>query len=224
VKNQALPIPDDYDEDIDPRRTRSRNRLLDAAANLLKTGGVEAVTTDAVTKASKVARTTLYRHFNSSTQLLAATFERLLPQVIPPEPTSGTPRERLIELLSRQADLIAEAPVQVTTLAWAALGTTETPSTDTDGTPHPSAHTLRARVVEQYRQPFDNILQSPDSRHQLGNLDLDLSMCQLVGPIVFARLTGIRAITHNDCVRLVDTFMDTYSINPATTRPEGLSR
>ncbi|RUP27635.1 MAG: TetR family transcriptional regulator, partial [Mycolicibacterium sp.] len=47
MQNQAPPIPDDYDEDIDPRRTRSRNRLLDAAANLLKTGGVEAVTIDA---------------------------------------------------------------------------------------------------------------------------------------------------------------------------------
>lgn len=110
---QPAETPDDED-DVDPRRTRSRTRLLDAAANLLKTGGIEAVTIDAVTKASKVARTTLYRHFNSSSQLLAATFERLLPQVIPPAPTSGTLRERLIELLSRQADLFAEAPVQVT--------------------------------------------------------------------------------------------------------------
>ena len=37
---------------------------------------MEAVTIDAVTKASKVARTTLYRHFQSSSHLLAATFER----------------------------------------------------------------------------------------------------------------------------------------------------
>lgn len=95
---QPAETPDDEDG-IDPLRTRSRTRLLDAAANLLKTGGIEAVTIDAVTKASKVARTTLYRHFNSSSQLLAATFERLLPQVIPPAPTSGTLRERLIELL-----------------------------------------------------------------------------------------------------------------------------
>ena len=62
-------LPDD--DDIDPRRIRSRNRLLDAAATLLSTGGVEAVTIDAVTKASKVARTTLYRHFQSSSHLLA---------------------------------------------------------------------------------------------------------------------------------------------------------
>ncbi|WP_236735063.1 TetR/AcrR family transcriptional regulator, partial [Mycolicibacterium elephantis] len=74
--SQSVPVPDD---DVDPRRIRSRTRLLDAAATLLSTGGVEAVTIDAVTKASKVARTTLYRHFHSSSHLLAATFERLLP-------------------------------------------------------------------------------------------------------------------------------------------------
>ncbi|CPZ09050.1 transcriptional regulator [Mycobacteroides abscessus] len=80
--------PDDED-DVDPRRTRSRTRLLDAAANLLKTGGIEAVTIDAVTKASKVARTTLYRHFNSSSQLLAATSNAFCPKSSrPPRPAA----------------------------------------------------------------------------------------------------------------------------------------
>ena len=109
-------------DDADPRRARSRTRLLDAAAHLLSTGGVEAVTIEAVTKASKVARTTLYRHFTSSSHLLAATFERLLPQVTPPLPSSVPLREQLIELLTRQATLFAEAPLHLTTLAWVSLG------------------------------------------------------------------------------------------------------
>jgi AcrR family transcriptional regulator len=49
VGTEPAAAPDDED-DVDPRRTRSRTRLLDAAANLLKTGGIEAVTIDAVTK------------------------------------------------------------------------------------------------------------------------------------------------------------------------------
>ncbi|VTR08767.1 Uncharacterised protein [Clostridioides difficile] len=36
-------------DDVDPRRVRSRNRLLDATAVLLRSGGVEAVTVEAVT-------------------------------------------------------------------------------------------------------------------------------------------------------------------------------
>jgi len=113
---------------------------------------VEAVTIDAVTKASKVARTTLYRHFQSSSHLLAATFERLLPQVTTPVPTSGPLRDQLIELLSRQAALFNDAPLHVTTLAWLSLGPTG-PTNEADDR-HTSG-ALRARVVDQYRQPFD---------------------------------------------------------------------
>jgi AcrR family transcriptional regulator len=135
------------DDDVDPRRARSRNRLLDAAAMLLSTGGVEAVTVDAVTKASKVARTTLYRHFNSSSHLLAATFERGMPQVAAPATTEGTLRERLIELLVRQARLFNDAPLHVTTLAWLALGPTNSNSNADPGDPRTGA--LRARVIDQ---------------------------------------------------------------------------
>ena len=105
----------------DPRLARSRNRLLEAAGQLLATGGVEAVTVEAVTRMSKVARATLYRHFGSTTDLLAATFERLLPPV-DTDIDTGPLRERLISLLTTQADLIEQAPVQMTTLAWLAMG------------------------------------------------------------------------------------------------------
>ncbi|WP_240963444.1 TetR/AcrR family transcriptional regulator [Antrihabitans stalactiti] len=195
-------------EDIDPRLVRSRARLLDAATGLLSTGGIEAVTIDAVTKVSKVARTTLYRHFSSSTHLLAATFERLLPQVTPP-PASGTLRERLIELLSRQAVLIEETPIQLTTLAWLALGPTAS-GRRSDGPQDDgprSMGALRVRVADQYRGPFDQILDSLQARAELGDFDTTIALSQLVGPIVFARLTGIHTFDHADCVRLVDDFL-----------------
>ncbi len=72
-----------------PRLARSRNRLLEAAGQLLATGGVEAVTVEAVTRMSKVARATLYRHFGSTTDLLAATFERLLPPPVDTDIDTG---------------------------------------------------------------------------------------------------------------------------------------
>lgn len=198
-------------DEEDPRRVRSRNRLLDAAASLLNSGGIEAVTIDAVTGLSKVARTTLYRHFTSSTHLIAATFERLLPQVTPPAPTSGTLRERLIELLTRQAALLTEAPLHLTTLAWVALGPTALPEKATSTTEHNPSTALRTRVIDQYRQPFDAILRSTDAREQLGNLDIDLAICQLVGPLVFARLTGLSTLTQQHCTHIVDSFLTTHT-------------
>jgi AcrR family transcriptional regulator len=189
--------------DIDPRRLRSRARLLDAAARLLSTGGVEAVTIDAVTRASKVAKTTLYRHFDSGTELLAATFERLLPQATMP-PATGPLRERLIELVSQQAVLLDEAPLHLTLLAWVSLGPTE------GGTDGGSRNSLRARVIENYRQPFDELLASPQARAELGDFDPTLALAQLLGPLVFGVMTGIRTIDRPDCIRIVDDFFATH--------------
>jgi AcrR family transcriptional regulator len=180
---------------------------LDAAARLLTTGGVEAVTIDAVTRASKVAKTTLYRHFDSATELLAATFERLLPQVDPP-PATGSLRDRLIELLSRQAALLEEVPIHLTLLAWVSMG----PTGDSAGE---SRNSLRARVIEQYRQPFDELLDSPEARSELGDFDLTLALTQLLGPLLMGVLTGIRVIDRDDCVRIVNDFFATHQ--PATS-------
>src|SRR5699024_5251479 len=68
----------------DPRRERSRSRLLDATTALLTSGGVDAVTIESVTRVSKVARSTLYRHFDGSAALVTAAFERLLPPIAEP--------------------------------------------------------------------------------------------------------------------------------------------
>ncbi|WP_330178859.1 TetR/AcrR family transcriptional regulator [Nocardia sp. NBC_01503] len=205
-----MPAANSGEDDTDPRKLRSRARLLDAATTLLKSGGVQAVTIDAVTKLSKVARTTLYRHFDSSADLLAATFERLVPQVSPP-PETGTLRDRLVELLVRQSALIDEAPVQLTTLAWIAMGNPESKDT--------TSHTftsLQARVIEQYRQPFDRLLDTPEARAELGDFDLTFALAQLIGPIVFTKLTGLRTFTRADITRLVDDF-----ILARTSRPRG---
>ena len=70
----------------DPRVARSRRSILDAAGKLLLLGGTAAVTIDAVVSRSGVARTTVYRHWPTRDDLLAGTFETLLPDL--PRPPS----------------------------------------------------------------------------------------------------------------------------------------
>ena len=193
-------------DDVDPRRVRSRQRLLDAAVTLLNSGGVEAVTVEAVTRLSRVARTTLYRHFESSTDLVAAAFERLLPQAETPETTTSI-RDDLLKLMQRQAELIEHAPLQLTTLAWLAM-LPEQPrqSGQSDGDQNALAP-LRRRVVEQYREPFDRVLTSDVATAELDNFDLTMAVTQLAGPLVFAKLTGIRSMAVGDLEQLVDDFL-----------------
>jgi len=191
--------PDGQD---DPRRVRSRERLLDAATRLLATGGIHAVTVEAVTTASKVAATTLYRNFGNSTGLLVAAFERLLPQAELP-PDSGSLREQLTELLVRQASLIEHAPLHLTALAWVGLEPAASDRT--------SLHSLHKQVVDRYRQPFDHLLTGPRARTDLGDIDADYAITQLVGPLVFARLTGLHAVDAAYCRQLVNDFLAAHT-------------
>jgi TetR/AcrR family transcriptional regulator, regulator of autoinduction and epiphytic fitness len=199
------------DEDVDPRWVRSRTRLLDAAAELLAEGGIDAVTIDAVTKQSRVARTTLYRHFGCSSDLLAATLERLIPPITQP-PSTGSLRDRLVELVWRQATLYEEAPLHLTTLAWLALRSNTDDANDANDVeecPTPSS-VLQARVVEHYIQPLATILQSPEAHDQLDELDVEFAVCQLSGPLLLSWMTGLHVIDHHDCARIVDDFLASH--------------
>lgn len=141
----------------------------------------------------------------------------MLPQVTPP-PTTGSLRDQLIELLSRQATLIDDTPIYLTTLAWLALG--PPPSDGDTQDPHDrqrSISALKVRVIDQYREPFDQILDNPGARADLGDFVLTLALTQLVGPIVFARLTGLHTIDHQDCVRIVDDFLAVHRRDQAVT-------
>ena len=199
-------------EELDPRRVRSRDRLLDAASELLAAGGVEAVTVEAVTRRSKVARTTLYRNFGNSAELLAAAFERLIPR-IEPVPETGPLRDRLIDLLVRKSAITEEAPTHRALFAW--LGMTHTPSGDgaAPNVDSPALHSLRERIIEHYRQPFHRVLESPEARAQTGELDPTVVVAQLLGPILFLRLTGLRPVTRADCERIVDDFLAARSLD-----------
>jgi TetR/AcrR family transcriptional regulator of autoinduction and epiphytic fitness len=215
-------LPADDADEVDPRWVRSRTRLLDAAVDLLRSGGIEAVTIDAVTKASKVARTTLYRHFGSSSDLLAATLERLLPPVTPP-PSTGSLRDRLVELVCRQATLYEEAPLHPTTLAWIALRSTADSADDAQDWQR-SNSTLQARVVDHYLQPFEAILHGPEAHTKLDEYELELAVCQLIGPLLFAWMIGLRVIDHQDCARIVDDFLAAHARDDTATASQDAQR
>ncbi len=78
----------------DPRVVRSRQAVLDAATELLLADGLEAVTVEAVLGRSRVARSTLYRHWPGRAELLVDVFRRLVPPA-GEAPPPGPLRQRL---------------------------------------------------------------------------------------------------------------------------------
>lgn len=202
----------------DPRPARSRARLLDAATALLRTGGPSAVTVDAVTRGANVARATLYRHFPSGNDLLAAAFYSLIPPA-PMPPESGTLRERLVALMQAQADLISETPILLTATYWLALGPDmEHMPGRTEDTDSPEVRTLRERVAQQYGAPFDAIFDSPDAQRELGNVDRAQAIMLLIGPLVAGRISTLADFDYRECARAaVDGFLAVNRVNEITS-------
>ncbi len=206
----------------DPRPARSRARLLEAATALLRSGGPSAVTVDAVIRASNVARATLYRHYPSGNDLLAAAFHALIPPA-PVPPVEGELRERLIALVHAQAKLIADAPVSLTAMSWLALGSNleHLPWVAT-GTESPEIRNLRERVAEQYAAPFEAVLSSPAAIAELGDVDRLRATALLLGPIVLGKLSTLPDFDYRQiAVAAVDGFLATHRISGVNTESAG---
>jgi TetR/AcrR family transcriptional regulator, regulator of autoinduction and epiphytic fitness len=187
----------------DPRLDRSRTAILAAAAALLSEGGIRRVTIEAVTARSGVARSTLYRHFPNSGELLAAAFQELLPPIQAP-PASDPPRDRLLQLVLDQADQIERAPTMAAAIWMTASGlSAEVP---TDPAERTQLDILRQRIIDRYRRPFDPVL-----RDCMGGTprpqDIDLAAAQLIGPMLFNTLITRRPNDREFCTRLVDDFL-----------------
>jgi AcrR family transcriptional regulator len=184
--------------------------LLEAAAALLRSGGPSAVTVDAVTRSANVARATLYRHFPSGNDLLAAAFHSLIPPS-PTPPAQGSLRDRLVALVQAQAEAVAQAPALLTAMSWLALGP------DLEVLPEPgdsragngcSISSLRERIAQQYAAPFDAVFDSPEAAAELGEVDRSRAIAMLIGPLVLGRLSTLPDFDYRECARAaVDGFL-----------------
>lgn len=198
----------------DPRPALSRARLLDAATSLLRSGGPSAVTVDAVTRAANVARATLYRHFPSGNDLVAAAFHSMIPPA-PTPPEEGSLRDRLIALVQAWADSMAEAPAALSAMSWLAMGSPmeQLPTGGSSLAPDSAeVRTLRERVAQQYFAPFDAIFDSPQARAELGDVDRAQAIALLLGPILLGKLSTLADFDFRDCGRVaVEGFLATHS-------------
>ncbi len=183
--------------------------MLEAATALLRSGGPSAVTVDAVTRGANVARATLYRHFPSGNDLLAAAFNSLIPPAALP-PDEGSLRDRLVAVVLAQAESVAEAPAALTAMSWLSLGR------DLEGLPEPrhtaaadsaAITTLRERIAQQYAAPFDAIFDSPEAA-ELGEVDRSRAIALLIGPLVLGRLSTLPDFDYRECAyAAVDGFL-----------------
>lgn len=92
----------------DRRVERSRARVLEDAVALLAEGGYSAFTVEAIVARTGVAKTTIYRHWATRSELLAAAIG-LLAQRFPP-PDTGSVRTDLVEFFTVRAHRMETYP------------------------------------------------------------------------------------------------------------------
>lgn len=203
-------------ERSDPRPARSRARLLDAATALLRSGGPNAVTIDAVTRSANVARATLYRHFSSANDLLAASFMTLIPPP-PMPPEHGSLRERLTAIVVAWAESIAEAPTTLTAMAWLSLDPDigHLPDAQSGDAGSAEVRSLRERITQQYSAPFDAIFDGPQAAAELETVDRTVAFALLIGPLAFGRLSTLADFDYQlVAVSAVDGFLKNFAKDP----------
>ncbi|GAA3524719.1 TetR/AcrR family transcriptional regulator [Amycolatopsis ultiminotia] len=188
----------------DPRLDRSRSAILTAAVALLSEGGVRAVTIEAVTARSGVARSTLYRHFATGTELLAAAFRELLPP-LRPALDGGSPRDRLLHLVRSHADQFEHAPALAAVVWMTAIGKSSDSPPDAEERTRLAA--LREHVIEHYRAPFETVLGACLPGQAPTGGEVELAAAQLTGPLLFNALVTGRTNDASFCARLVDDFL-----------------
>ncbi|MBH5334967.1 TetR/AcrR family transcriptional regulator C-terminal ligand-binding domain-containing protein [Streptomyces pactum] len=180
----------------DPRAERSRAAALAAASDLLIENGWAGVTHVSVAARSGVGRTTLYRHWPESAMLI----QQLLAELFQVEPVVRTGELR--------ADLVGELR--------AFLGMLHNPKAERalrviiDQAPlDPRYAEVLASCSRKGTDGLRGIVDEAKERGELPpDLDTDVAIDQLLGPLVFRRLLSGAEFPDDYVPELVDSFLE----------------
>ncbi|GAA0588966.1 TetR-like C-terminal domain-containing protein [Streptomyces crystallinus] len=183
----------------DPRAERSRAAALAAARDLLIEQGWAAVTHVAVAARSGVGRTTLYRHWPDASGLVRDVIaERISTAHTPP---TGVLREDLVRELDGLRRLLHD-PVSDRGLR----AVIERAGVD------PVFAQLKEALYREGSRVFRTVLDAAAARGDLAaDLDADLAVDQLAGPLMYRRLLAGREITAEYIERVVDDFLAAHA-------------
>lgn len=90
----------------DPRVSRSRQRALGAALDLVEERGIAGATVEAISTRSGVAKTTIYRQWPNQAEVVLDAFRSVAPD--PPLPDTGTLRADLNVLVGGLAEALGQ--------------------------------------------------------------------------------------------------------------------
>lgn len=160
---------------VTARTERSRQAALEATLDLVAEVGIRRITTDAVASRAGVSKATMYRLWDSKTDLLVDAVATLVSEIRVPD--TGSLREDLRELMREAAHLYSDSrPARII------------PELISEMSHNPQlADMFRGGWLRQRRSALEQVLSRARDRGDL-RPDLDLEIClDLIGGVVYYR-------------------------------------
>ncbi|AEV84449.1 TetR family transcriptional regulator [Actinoplanes sp. SE50] len=177
---------------------RSRATVLTSALALLAERGIAGTTIEAIAEHSGVAKTTIYRQWDSQAALILDAFDSVL--ALPEDPATGDLRSDLLQLLTGFADALRTSPA--TGLMFALIDAAER---------DPAFAALHRRQAEtRHRLILDVITRGIEKGELPADADPDELLDLLAGPVFHRRAVSGGRLDAAFAERVVDCVIAAY--------------
>lgn len=174
MKKKGAPIAS-AEEATDARVRKSMEAVLAATNQLLSESGLGGVSIEAVSRRSRVAKTTIYRHWPSRSALLLEACSKLGSR--PEVPDTGSLKDDLTALAVRVAG-------RLKTERWASVLPSIIDAAERD----PEIAAVHARLNSGFMTPFNVVIERASKRGELSNgMEPAEIVAAVVGPLFYRR-------------------------------------
>lgn len=187
-----------------PLSQEARRKAVTAAQTLIAEHGLGGCTLEAVAKQSGVAKTTLYRHWDSASLLAAHAIDCQIERI--PTPNTGSLRSDLTEMLSTFRMLINESANRQMMLEVIAASNLDAEMAAVHGS-----------IMQERRRPLREMVQRAIDRGEIPPIDLNRASEFIEGPMVARMIKSHEPIEAGDLLPMVDLI--TRGLGADGTRP-----
>jgi TetR/AcrR family transcriptional regulator, regulator of autoinduction and epiphytic fitness len=192
----SSPLPFD---DVDPRVSRSRAAVIRAATDLLVENGPSAVTIDSIVTRSGVAKSTIYRHWQSRDEILLSVIESCAPEI--PEPDPG------VDVVDALRDVVHFVANSLNDPEWARV----LPALLMLKHHEAGIAAMNDRLEHEQDMVLTNLVRRAIEEGVVrSDLDPQEAATALFGPLLFAHLTETVKIDPAFVDRVVDNFLASH--------------